>query len=813
MWLVSLGIFTSCSRDPSPPPPAEIAPRGAPASIVRISAEEWRNSVEDLLGVRWYGALPTDYRLSDHARIGGSELSIPPLDLDLYETAIWSVATSVLRDETSVGEMLGCDAADPSCVRAFAARFGRSAWRRPLSTVELDRLLALQSSVAEEQGSVLGATALVAALLLSPEFLFRVEIGLPQEDGSLRLSPHELAGRLASFLTASVPDDALLDAADAGQLGSRREIRAQAERLLDSPRGQAAMLAYLEELFELHEMDIVEKDPALYPPWTTSLQQEMLTEMRALFSHVLSPDRPLDSLLLSRVTDLGPELIDLYRIETSESKLSSLPDGSIRGGALGRSAFLTIQSHNETTSPTYRGKFISSKLLCEIVPPPPDGVVFDIDISLGGTTRDRLEQHATDPACSGCHMVIDPPGYGLEHFDPIGRYRDLDNGLPIDATGEIDGVPFDGALSLSSVIASDERFPACAASRLLRYAAARPALVGEESAVAEIVSGRGAAELTLREIVLDIAVNPLFRELSPPVGGSCEGEGLTRTCSSPCGLGVERCEDGRWQGCTAPATPLETCNGLDDDCDGEIDEAVERSCELGTEVCEGGAYLPCEGPSERLEVCNGVDDDTDGGIDEGYGLVVRTFSIAELSLLQPDCDLSVDPGDLSCGAGMEQLCEGTSCAVAGVGPISMNTSEIEMACLSEAEAVRVPVNFDILHALDRDCEPDTFFAYCFPAAHLYCEQLGLVTGYGVARAEDGSLSVVCTPNATLMETSYETLHDFDLSCDGRDFGAHTEIGCLHAIHELCVSEGFEAGYGLQVRDQDHPMIACLGDGR
>jgi hypothetical protein len=801
-WLVWLA---ACSRQE--PPRADLEPLlGAQAALVRLTEDEWRNSAEDLLGVRWEGDLPTDYRLEEFSRIGGSELTIPPMDLEQYETATWSIARSALAELEDVHEALGCSSEDLVCVRAFAARFGRRAWRRPLSSTELDRLLSLYDGLEREHDAVLGLEALVSAVLLSPEFLFHVELGAQDSEGVRRLTPFEVAGRLSSFLTRTVPDEPLLEAAEQGTLLRTDVLLAHTERLLETPRGRAATLAFFSEMFELHELETVAKDPALYPVWTEGLREEMVEEMEDLFGEIaLSEDRALGELLTASRAELGPRLQSLYG--------SSLPE---RGGALGRAAFLAVQSHNASTSPTYRGKFVASKLLCEQVPPPPDGVVFDLEVMEGGTLRDRLEQHAIDPACMGCHVVIDPPGYALEHFDPIGQWRALDNGLPIDATGEIAGVPFDGAVELGHVVADDPRFASCMVSQLLHYSTARASRPEDELAIRRLTRGWLRQDQVFLALVREIVTSEAFLTLAGPTGESCEQEGASRSCATACGAGLERCVSGTWQGCTAPPEPLETCNGADDDCDGELDEALERPCAsepdsrpIGTQRCAEGAWGECAVSTELVEVCNSEDDDRDGGIDEGYGVAVRSFPLLELARFEPSCDLAVDPSPQACARGLTELCASTGCAVAGLGPVQLGVTELEVVCLGEEQAVVLPTSFEELGALEEKCVQDTFFGRCFPAAHALCDSRGLRTGYGAVTNADGEVSAVCTPGASVFEVTYGELEVHDLACDGFGFGAESPLGCLHASASWCQAQGFETGYGPVAYLEESVQVACL----
>ena len=251
---------------------------------------------------------------------------------------------------------------------------------------------------------------------------------------------------------------------------------------------------------------------------------------------------------------MGPELAALYGVAGgSGPTLVTLPADQDRGGILGRAVVSTIHSHNTQTSPTHRGKFVRGRLLCQSIPPPPPGIVADLDAIEGeGTLRDRLSQHADDPACSGCHDAMDPLGYALEHFDPIGRRRELDNGYPIDATGELDGATFDGAAGLGAAVADHPELPGCVALQLYRHAGGQAERFEELIEVAAITDDFVAADQRFEALVLALIASDAFLYATAPLGEACDAEGDTRTCATACGEGQQSCIDGVWRGCDAP---------------------------------------------------------------------------------------------------------------------------------------------------------------------------------------------------------------------------------------------------------------------
>jgi hypothetical protein len=804
------------STDPALPP---FTP--PPAALLRVTAEEWRNSAEDLFGVRYEGQLPVDYLLYNYSRVGGSELTIPPLDLEQYEAASWSIAEAAIPDQASAEALLGCAVDDPACVRAWLHDPARRAWRRPASTDDLDEILALHGEILASYGPVLALQASVAWVLQSPEFLFRVEVGepdpaRPDEPGWRRLTSWEVAGRLASFLTASVPDAELAEAAERGDLLTDAGILAQADRLLATPRARAAMQAFFAETLDLHELDSVTKDTTIYPEFGDALREQMALELKLLFTDVaLDRGAPMTELLTTDKTFVGPELGALYGVPVAGSGIveAVLPAGSQRGGLLGRAALLTIQSHNVTTSPTNRGKFVRTRLLCQDIPPPPPGVVTELEERSDGTLREQLEEHATNPACASCHDVMDPPGFALEHFDPIGRWRDLDNGFPIDATGSIDDEPFDGAQQLGQVVAAHDLYPKCIATQLYRFANARVDRIEDLTLVEDIAADFVAEDQRWNPLVHALVLSVGFRSVAAPLGDVCATEGETRPCATGCGAGAEVCVAGRWTGCTAPAPGVEACNGADDDCDGLVDEVLERTCDgdfgLGTQTCDAGAWGACGGPGPDDEVCNGLDDDLDGEVDEGLEVAVTTLTYDELTDLgHYACDARLDAFSPACHAATSRACAQTGCAVTGVGPVRLGASDLDLSCLDGAEAAVMGTTFTALSGWHPDCHgASRQGGACNAAIHRMCATTGLVTGFGPVENSGDDASVVCTPGATVFEGSYATLSGFDSGCN-----ASTRVGaaCNHAMHEWCRSQGFATGHGPLENSGDLALVACLG---
>jgi hypothetical protein len=325
---------------------------------------------------------------------------------------------------------------------------------------EIERYAALTSQVATATNDPWqGIEATVSAFLQSPNFLYLPEVGLPdpKESSRHRYDAYEMASRLAYFFTNTMPDDALLASAASGELLTTDGIAKQVVRLGSSAPARASVGAFFTHLLSLENLDTLSRPKELFPKFTPTLGPAMKQEtLRVIDDLVFSRNADYRTVFDQQDTFVNAELAELYGVPAPsgpEFQRVSLPAGARRAGLLSHAGVLAARDHSDETSPTRRGLFVLTRLLCQdlpLMPPanlqipqPPGGLI---------TARERLQEHSQNAVCASCHSVTDPVGLSLEHFDAMGTYRENDHGMPIDDTGEIDGMTYRGAVELGALL-------------------------------------------------------------------------------------------------------------------------------------------------------------------------------------------------------------------------------------------------------------------------------------------------------------------------------------------------------------------------
>jgi len=497
----------------------------APSTLHRLTQAQYTNALQDLLGsaVVVPTALEPDLEVDGFYTVGGSVGSVSARGVGQYETAAFQVAGQALAAGPARDALVGCTPAgdaDAACAGSFLATFGRRAWRRPLAADELARVTAVATGAGTTlndfyQGLAFG----IAALLESPNFLYRVELGtpVPGQHGVFRYQGYELASRLAFFLWNTTPDDALLDAAGQGQLDGDDGLAAQVDRLLASPRAHAALQNFFSERFLLDQLAGLSKDTTVFPAMSADFGSSAREETLLLVDQLLMVENAdYRDLFTTDRTFVDRKMASLYGVAapslTSFGEVT-LPAGGMRRGVLGHAGLLALYAHPTSTSPTLRGKFVREVLLCATVPSPPANVNTALPqaTTAGPTLRDRLLAHESVPFCAACHRAMDPIGLGLENFDGLGQFRLLDNGAHIDATGSLDGAAFANPVQLGADVAAHPDLGPCLVRQMVRYAQAAPEIPGEDAEIARLASDFADMGNSVPYLLRAVALSPAFR--------------------------------------------------------------------------------------------------------------------------------------------------------------------------------------------------------------------------------------------------------------------------------------------------------------
>ena len=411
-------------------------------------------------------------------------------------------------------------AAEP-CAREILSTLARRAYRRPVTAADLDLLLPFYEEGRAEGGFDRGIQRGLERLLVSPEFLYRVERdpGGVDPGAPYRVGDLELASRLSFFLWSSIPDDELLDRAIDGTLSAPAVLEAQVQRMLADSRSRALVENFAEQWLYLRDVEAKEPDPGFFPGFDENLRQAFQRETELFIDSVLREDRNVSDLLTADYTFVNERLARHYGIPHvygSHFRRVSL-DGTARRGLLGQGGILTLTSYATRTSPVLRGKWILENLLASPPPPPPPDIPALAERTDDGAAlsmRAAMERHRANPACASCHAQMDPLGFALENFDAVGRWRvRSESNDAIDASGILpDGTSFEGPEGMrQALLREPERFIATVTEKLLTYALGRNVESYDMPAVRAIVRDAERNDYRFSSIVLGIVRSTPFQ--------------------------------------------------------------------------------------------------------------------------------------------------------------------------------------------------------------------------------------------------------------------------------------------------------------
>jgi hypothetical protein len=485
-----------------------------------LTQAEYLSSIQSLFGTLTTKlTLPVDTSVAGYVSVGASQVAVSDVVATAYETASLAVVAEVFGNTQRWQNLVGCqpkaDLSD-ACVTTYLKSFGRSAFRRNLSDDEVQQWLGVAKNGAMLTSSAAqGLATATSGLLQSPNFLYRVETNkLDGSNGRLKYDGASMATRLSYLLNGGPPSAALLDAAAAGQLDTADGVRAAAVPLLTDAGAIDRMAAFFSEFAQAQLVLVKEKSAQLFPAFNAALQSSMLQGTQLFLKNVvLGPKADVRSFFDSDQTFVDATLAPIYGVQAPASGFAQvqLAAGSGRAGILGQASVIAAQSQVDRSSPTRRGVFILESFLCDTPPPPPGGVNTTLPQDTNTTARQKLEAHRKVATCASCHSFFDPLGLALEHFDAIGRYRPTENGLAIDATGTLDGVPFDGGAQLGSALRQDARASTCMMRNFYRNANGRVDDVVDEAQVDGLVQALAARGYVWRDLVADFVASDAFR--------------------------------------------------------------------------------------------------------------------------------------------------------------------------------------------------------------------------------------------------------------------------------------------------------------
>lgn len=530
-------LVGACSGDPqAPAEKKEVGPRppmpdtAAQTGAQRLTVAQYGNAIRDILGknINVPPAIEADASIDGFVAIGASVSTISPSGVEKYEKAAFAIAQQVIADEAHKSVVLQCKPtgpADVGCAKETITRVGRLLYRRPLADPEITRLTDIFSQASAALGGFdRGLEYALAAMLQSPHFLYRPQVGEPDpaHAGQSRYTSLEMASRLSFFFWNSAPDDALLNAAQKGYLVDDTSLAAEIDRLIASPKAHDGLRAFVTDWLKLRELDHLTKDPTVFTYYSPELGPAAREETLRLFEHfVFELDSDLRDVMTTRQTFVNAKLASMYMIPSPADEgfnLVEFPADSPRVGLLGHASILALHSHPRSTSSTLRGKFIRESLLCDTVPPPPADVNTGLPEAseTARTLRERMQPHLTDPVCKSCHILMDPIGLGLENFDSIGRYRTKEVGALIDASGDLDGVAFADARTLGKNIRESYKFGPCIVRKVFSYATGFKPAEADGKTLETLHWDFRASGYRFKELMKLVALSPAFRLAQKP---------------------------------------------------------------------------------------------------------------------------------------------------------------------------------------------------------------------------------------------------------------------------------------------------------
>jgi hypothetical protein len=532
---LALGVLPGV---PDAPVKAQVEPAidAASPGFRRLNEAQYNRSIEQVFGagIKVPGRFEPPLREEGLLAIGDNHVSVSASGLEQYRLRAREISAQVLA-EGRRKQSLSCTPAsatafDRACASEFLSKYGRLLYRRPLTAKELDSALAIVSAGTTQSKSFYAGLQLgLSRLLASPNFIFRVERGVPDAKvpGGQRLDDYSLATRVSFLLWDSPPDAELLDAAARGDLRDPAKLAAQVDKMIASPKFELGVRAFFSDMFGYDKFVGLSKDQAIYPRFTSELLADVQEQaMRTIVDHLVTTKSDYRDLFTTKKTFLNRNLGALYRIPVQMSGMQgwvpyTFGANDPRAGILTLPGFLMLDpTHQGRSSPTIRGKVVRELMLCQRVPDPPPNVNFalvsDTKNELHKTARQRLTIHQENPACAGCHRITDPIGLSLENYDAIGAFRSQENGAVIDASGTFEGKTYKDAIGFAKILRDSPSISECAVQRVFEFGVGRKVTEGDTQWLEYANQGFAANGYRFTDLMRSVATSAAFRIVGKP---------------------------------------------------------------------------------------------------------------------------------------------------------------------------------------------------------------------------------------------------------------------------------------------------------
>ena len=501
-------------------------------AVRRVTEAQYRNVIADLFGsnIVVVGRFDPLLRNNGLSSTGAWDAKITPTGVEQFERMARAIADQIVSP-TNRDVLIPCapaDAtkADDACAKQFFAKTGRMLLRHPLPPEQIQVTVDLANKAATTFNDFYrGMSVGLASLLVSPSFLYVIDTVENDKNGIPQLNAYAKAARLSFLLWNSTPDDALLTAAEKGELNTKAGVKKQVERLVASPRLESGVRAFFGDMLGLDEFEAIEKDTIIYPTFSLAVAHDAKEQALRTISNLLLTERgDYRDLFTTRKTYISGPLGRVYQVPVPRPDGGwapyEFPADDPRSGIVTQIAFAAQYSHPGRSSPTIRGKAIREALLCQKVPDPPGNVDFSQFNASDGTnktTREKLAEHRANPTCAGCHKITDPIGLALEKIDGVGQLRQTENNAPIDTSGDLDGVAYQDAIGLGKALHDNPAVPTCVVSRMYAYATGRaPGASGDKDLVKYFGESFVGDGYRIPDLMKRIALSDAFLAVSAP---------------------------------------------------------------------------------------------------------------------------------------------------------------------------------------------------------------------------------------------------------------------------------------------------------